>query len=60
MKTCAKIFLWDKTNDFIRGITNNWSNYNEKYMKIIFNSDDDLPLKKIIELHYTGLRWMFV
>ena len=26
-------------------------NYHEKYMKIKFNSDDDLFLKKTLELH---------
>ena len=31
--------------------TNNSDNYNERYMKIKFISDDDLPLKKTLELH---------
>ena len=35
----------------IRSTTNSSDNYDEKYMKIRFNSDDDLPLKKTLELH---------
>ena len=31
-------------------ITNNSDNYGKKHMKIISNSDDDLPLKKTLEL----------
>ena len=31
--------------------TNNSDNYNERYMKIKFITDDDLPLKKTLELH---------
>ena len=30
--------------------TNNRDNFDEKYMKIKFNSDDDLPLKKALQL----------
>ena len=29
----------------------NSGNYDEKYMKIKFNSDDDIPLKKMLELY---------
>ena len=36
--------LWTKIRDQIGPITNNLDNYNEKYMKIKFNSDNDLPL----------------
>ena len=35
-----------KIRDLIRSITNNSENHDEKYMKIKFNSDDDLLLKK--------------
>ena len=35
-----------KIRDLIRLITKNLHDYNEKYMKIKFNSDDDLPLNK--------------
>ena len=33
----------------IRLITKNSDDYDEKYMKIKFNSDDELPLNKTIE-----------
>ena len=29
----------------------NLSDYDEKYVKIKFNSDDNLPLNKILKLH---------
>ena len=41
----------DKNRDLIRLITNHSDNYDEKYMKIKFNSGDDLPLKKTLELY---------
>ena len=43
--------LWSKIRDLIRSMTENSDDYNEKYMKIKFSSDDDLPLKKTIETH---------
>ena len=43
--------LWTKIRDVIRSKISNSSNYHEKYVKINFNSDDDLPLKKMLELH---------
>ena len=36
--------LWKKIRHSIRSITNNSDNYNEKYMKIKFISDYDIPL----------------
>ena len=38
--------LWIKIRDLIRSITKNSNGYDEKYMKIKFNSDDELPLTK--------------
>ena len=38
--------LWNKIKDLIRSITNNSDKYDEKCMKIMFNSDDNLSLKK--------------
>ena len=35
-----------KIRDLIRSITKNLDDYDEKYMKIKFSSDDKLPLKK--------------
>ena len=42
--------LWIKIRDLIRSITKNSDDYDEKYMKIKFNSDDELPLNKKIEI----------
>ena len=42
--------LWNKIRDLIRSMTNNSHNYGEKYMKIKFDSDNELPLKKTLEL----------
>ena len=49
LKTYEK--LWTKVKGLIRSISNNSDNYDEEYMKIKFNSDDGLPLKKTLELH---------
>ena len=42
--------LWRKIKDLIRSTSTKLANYDEKYMKIRFNSDDGLPLKRILEL----------
>ena len=42
--------LWSKIRVLIKSITKNSDNYDEKYMKIKFSSDDELPLNKIIEI----------
>ena len=42
--------MWSKIRDLIRSITKNSNDYDEKYMKIKFNSDDELPLNKKIEI----------
>ena len=42
--------LWSKIRDLIRSIIKNSDNYDEKYIKIKFNSDDELPLNKLIEI----------
>ena len=36
--------------DLIRPTTKNSDDYNEKYMKIKYNSDDELSLNKMIEV----------
>ena len=41
---------WSKIRDFIRSITKNSDDYDEKYIKIKFNSDDKLSLNKMIEI----------
>ena len=42
--------LWNKIRDFIRSVTKNSDDYDEKYMKIKFNSDDELTLNKTMEI----------
>ena len=42
--------LWNRIRDLTSAVTNISSKYGENVMKIIFNSDDDLPLKQT-ELH---------
>ena len=42
--------MWSKISDLIRSITKNSDDYDEKYKKIKFNSDDELPLNKMIEI----------
>ena len=39
-----------KIKDLIRSITKNSDDYDVKYMKIKFNSDDELPLNKTIKI----------
>ena len=43
--------LWSKIRDLISSITKNSNDYVEKYMKIKFDSDDELPLNKTIDIH---------
>ena len=46
------IMLWDKIKYHIQTINANKSGeYEKDYMKIKFDSDDDLPLNKILKLH---------
>ena len=42
--------MWSKVRDIIRSITKNSDDYDEKYVKIKFNSDDKLPLNRAIEI----------
>ena len=44
--------LWIKFRHLIRLITKNSDDYDEKYMKIKSNFDDELPLTKTKEIHY--------
>ena len=36
-------------------MTKNWDDYDEKYIKIKFNSDEELPLNKTIENQLTTI-----
>ena len=38
--------LCNTIRDIVGSVPNNSDNYDKKYMRIKFNSDDDLPLKK--------------
>ena len=42
--------LWSKIRDLIRSITKTSDDYDGEYMKIKFNSDDELPLNESIEI----------
>ena len=42
--------LWSKIRDLIRSITKNSDDYDGKYRKIKYNSDDDLPLNKATKI----------
>ena len=42
--------LWIKIRGLISSITKNSDDYDENYMKIKFNSDDELPLNKTTEI----------
>ena len=48
-----------KIRDLIRSITNNSDDHDAKYMTIKFNSDNDLPLKKTLEIVVIVLRSVF-
>ena len=56
--------LWRKFRDLIRSINKNSDDYDEKYMKIKFSSDDELPLNKTIEIPvmfvFTGISEIMV
>ena len=42
--------LWIKIRDLIRSVTKKSDDYDEKYMKIKLDSDDELPLNKTVEI----------
>ena len=42
--------LWSKIRDLIRSITKTSDDSDEKFMKIKFNSDDEFPLNKTLEI----------
>ena len=43
--------LWDKIKYLIETTNGKIGDYDEKYMKFKFSSDDDSPLNKILSLH---------
>ena len=42
---------WSKIRDFMISITKTSDHYDNKYIKVNFNSDDDLPLNSTIQIH---------
>ena len=42
--------LWSKVRDWIKSITKSSDGYDEKYLKVKFNSGRELPLDKTIEI----------
>ena len=42
--------LWSKIRDLITSMTKNSNDFDEKYKKIKFNSDEELALNKILEI----------
>ena len=42
--------MWSKIRDMIRSMTRNSDIYDKKYMETKFDSDDNLPLNKTIDL----------
>ena len=51
--------VWSKIGGCIRSENNNSNNCNKKYMKIKFNSDDDLSPTKTLQLHHKGIVAIF-
>ena len=41
----------DEIKDTIEKVNNKTGEYGKDFMKIKFNSDDNLPLKKVLKLH---------
>ena len=42
--------MWIKIRDLIRSVSKKSNDYDEKYMRIIFATDDKLPLNKTIKI----------
>ena len=47
--------VFNRIKDKIKKINNNDSDCEKDYMKIKFNSDDDLPLNKFLKFHITTI-----
>ena len=43
--------LWDKIKNLTKKINDKPGEYQKDFMKIKFNSNDNLPLNKILKLH---------
>ena len=44
-------YVWNGIRDKIKEISSDECDYEKDYMKIKFNSDDDLPLNKLLKFH---------
>ena len=42
--------MWIKIRNLIRSITKHLNDWDKKYIKIKFDSDDELPLNKTVEI----------
>ena len=42
--------MWSQIRDLIRSITKNSDDHDEKYMKIKFSLDEELPVNKMLEI----------
>ena len=47
--------VWDGIKSKIKAINCDECDYEKDYMKITFNSDDDLPLNKLLKFHITTI-----
>ena len=47
--------LWIKIRDLIKAVTEKSDDYDEKYMTIKFDTDDKLPLNKILKIHIIAI-----
>ena len=52
--------LWSKIKNLIRSINKNSDDHDEKYMKIKFDLDDNLPINKMIEICNATIRLFFM
>ena len=43
--------FWDGIENFIKKVNNKPGEYRKDFLKIKFNSDDNLPLNKILKIH---------
>ena len=57
LKTCNDIF--NGISDKIKETSSGKCDYEKDYMKIKFNSDDNLPLNKPLKFHLTTIRSVF-
>ena len=48
-KKCSDV--WNEIKDKIKEVSSNECDYEKDYMKIKFNSDDNLPLNKQLKFH---------